>query len=208
MNKQVDNNMKSPFTGGLVYLVEDTEVQDFRKEQYTVHVRYYECKDTGEQFTTEEQDEQLCNELYNQYRIRHGIPFPDEIKKIREHYGLSYSQITQIVGFGQNQWRQYENGSVPSESNGKSIVAIKSKEGMLAMLDSCMNQFDDKTFSKIRKHIPVFSCNLAATIQLPSQFLYIHPCHFFGQDIGNRLEEWHGDRLPVCLIKHDFCICQ
>ena len=27
MNKQVDNNMKSPFTGGLVYLVEDTEVQ-------------------------------------------------------------------------------------------------------------------------------------------------------------------------------------
>lgn len=153
MNKQVDNNMKSPFTGGLVYLVEDTEVQDFRKEQYTVHVRYYECKDTGEQFTTDEQDEQLCNELYNQYRIRHGIPFPDEIKKIREHYGLSYSQITQIVGFGQNQWRQYENGSIPSESNGKSIVAIKSKEGMLAMLDSCMNQFDDKTFSKIRKHI-------------------------------------------------------
>ena len=30
MNKQVDNNMKSPFTGGMVYLVEDTEVQDFR----------------------------------------------------------------------------------------------------------------------------------------------------------------------------------
>ena len=24
---------------------------------------------------------------------------------------------------------------------------------MPAMLDSCMNQFDDKTFSKIRKHI-------------------------------------------------------
>lgn len=27
--------------------------------------------------------------------------------------------------------------------------------------------------------------NLAAAIQLPSQFLYIHPCYFFGQDIGN-----------------------
>ena len=49
MDKQIDNNMKSPFTGGPVYLVEDTEVQDFRKERYTVHVRYYECKDTGEQ---------------------------------------------------------------------------------------------------------------------------------------------------------------
>lgn len=27
--------------------------------------------------------------------------------------------------------------------------------------------------------------NLAAAIQLPSQFLYIHPCHFFRLDIGN-----------------------
>ena len=153
MNKQIVNGMSSPFTGGLVYLVEDTEVQTFRKEDYTVCVRYYLCADTGEQFTTDEQDEQLCNELYNQYRVRHGIPFPDEIKKIREKYQLTFSQITQITGFGQNQWRQYENGCVPSESNGKSIVAISSREGMLTMLEACKNQFDEKTFLKIKKNV-------------------------------------------------------
>lgn len=157
MNKQIVNSMSSPFTGGAVYLVEDTETQTFRKEEYIVHVSYYVCKDTGEQFTTEEQDEQLCNELYNQYRVRHGIPFPDEIKKIREYYGLSYAQITKIVGFGQNQWKQYENGSVPSESNGKSIVAIRSREGMLSMLESSRNQFDESTFSKIKKNISSLS---------------------------------------------------
>ena len=48
MNKQIVNSMSSPFTGGMVYLVEDTEVQTFRKEKYSVHVRYYVCKDTGE----------------------------------------------------------------------------------------------------------------------------------------------------------------
>lgn len=153
MNKQIIKGMSSPFTGGAVYLVEDTEVQDFRKEKYTVHVRYYVCKDTGEQFTTDEQDEQLCNELYNQYRTKHGIPFPDEIKQIRERYGLSYSQITKIVGFGQNQWKQYENGSLPSESNGKSIAAIRSREGMLSMLESSRNQFEESTFSKIKRNI-------------------------------------------------------
>lgn len=153
MNKQIVDSMSSPFTGGAVYLVEDTEVQTFRKEKYSVHVRYYVCKDTGEQFTSEEQDEQLCNELYNQYRIRHGIPFPDEIRKIREHYGLSHSQITKIVGFGQNQWSQYENGNLPSESNGKSIAAIRSREGMLSMLESSRNQFDESTFSRIKKNI-------------------------------------------------------
>ena len=120
MKRQIDKNMVSPLTGGEVYLVEDIESHIFRKEEYKVHVFYYVCKDTGEHFTTEAQDEQFCNELYNQYRIKHGIPFPDEIKRIREHYGLSCSQITKIVGFGQNQWKQYENGNVPSESNGKS----------------------------------------------------------------------------------------
>ena len=40
MNKQIVNSMSSPFTGGMVYLVEDTEVQTFRKEKYSVHVRY------------------------------------------------------------------------------------------------------------------------------------------------------------------------
>lgn len=153
MNKQIVNGMSSPFTGGAVYLVEDTEVQTFRKEEYKVHVCYYVCKDTGEQFTTEEQDEMLCNELYNQYRIKHGIPFPDEIKKIREHYGLTCPQITKIVGFGQNQWHQYEMGSVPSESNGKSIVAIRNREGMLSMLESSRNQFDESTYNKIRRNI-------------------------------------------------------
>lgn len=111
-----------------MYLVEDTEIQTFRKEDFTVRVRYYECKDTGEKFTTEEQDEELCSQLYNSYRVKHGIPFPDEIREIRERYGLSYSQITKIVGFGQNQWRQYENGCMPSESNGRMILAIKSRE--------------------------------------------------------------------------------
>ena len=125
MKKQIATGMKSPITGGAVYLCEGMETQTFRNEKFQVYVRYYECADTGGHFTTEDQDEQAFNELYNQYRVRHGIPFPDEIKRIRERYGLTLSQITEIVGFGQNQWRQYENGCVPSESNGKIIAALK-----------------------------------------------------------------------------------
>ena len=82
MEQYVD--MNSPFTGGRVKEVFTTEVQEFRKENYTVHARYYVCEDTGEKFTTTEQDELKFNELYGQYRVRHGIPFPEEIKATRE----------------------------------------------------------------------------------------------------------------------------
>lgn len=149
MNKILVDGMKSPFTGGRVFLVEDIETQEFRKEKYEVHVRYYVCEDTGEEFNTAEQGDMECNELYNQYRVKHGIPFPDEIKKVREKYGLTYTQITKIVGFGQNQWRQYENGQVPSESNGKSIVAASSKAGMSSMLMVSRDEFNDSEFRRI-----------------------------------------------------------
>lgn len=189
MNKSIAKGMISPFTKGQVYLVEDTEKQTFRGEEYIVHARYYECKDTGEKFTSEEQDEQLIRELYNQYRMRHGIPFPDEIKEIRERYKLSCQQMSKIVGFGQNQWRQYESGKMPSESNGKSIAAIKSRDGMLAILEASRNEFDEKTYNKLRNNV------LCAPCYSNKNNLNIY---FYGntkRDIYNGYSEMNADKL-------------
>ncbi len=147
MERYVD--MKSPLTGGLVKEVFTTEVKEFRKEKYTVRVRYYVCEDTGEQFTTTEQDTLQFNDLYAQYRIRHGIPFPDEIKAIRKHYNLNYSQISRILGFGANQYAKYEAGEVPSESNGKMIAAIRDKEVLLSLLRGCKEVFQPSEYERI-----------------------------------------------------------
>lgn len=147
MIKYVD--MKSPLTGGKVKEVSTTEEKTFRKEKFRVHVRYYICEDTGEQFTTTEQDTLQFNDLYSQYRVKHGIPFPDEIKEIRTRYGLNYSQISRILGFGANQYAKYENGEVPSESNGKMIAAIKDKNVLLSMLKSCKDSFQLSEYERI-----------------------------------------------------------
>lgn len=145
--------MESPITGGVVFLVEDVETHEFRKEKYEVHARYYVCKDTGEKFTSEEQDELLFNELYNQYRVKHGLPFPDEIKAIRERYGLNYTQITKIVGFGQNQWRHYENGDVPSEEDGGVILSLQDKKTMLSLLELHKAEFKDAEYGDLKSKI-------------------------------------------------------
>lgn len=153
MEKYVD--MKSPFTGGRVKEVSSLEMKEFRKEKFHVHVRYYVCEDTGEQFTTTEQDTLQFNDLYSQYRIRHGIPFPDEIKAIRMRYGLNYSQISRILGFGANQYAKYENGEVPSESNGKMISAIRDKNVMLGLLKGCKTTFLPSEYERVLASISV-----------------------------------------------------
>ena len=151
MEKYVD--IKSPFTGGKVKEISTVEQHEFRNEQYSVHVRYYVCEDTGERFTTTEQDELLFNELYSQYRVNHGIPFPEEIKSIRLHYGLNYQQITKILGFGINQYAQYEKGQIPSESNGKMLSAIMNRQFMIHLLKDSRAEFDENEYSKVLQSI-------------------------------------------------------
>ena len=152
MNKTLVN-IQSPTTGGRVFLVEDTEEHEYRKEKFTVHVRYYVCEDTGEQFTGEGQDDLVLNQVYNQWRIRHGVPFPEDIKAIRLRYSLNYSQMSKIMGFGANQWKQYEDGVVPSESNGKMIRAIDNKHIMLTMLSTSKAEFTDTEFERLAMQI-------------------------------------------------------
>lgn len=124
MEKKVD--LKSPFTGGPVKEVVTTEDMEFRGEKYPdIPVRYYVCEDTGEQFTDGEQDEEWTNILYGKYRKKYGIPSPSEIRATRERYGLNVSQMTRILGFGKNQLAWYEDGQVPSLSNGRLLSLIQ-----------------------------------------------------------------------------------
>lgn len=141
--------MKSPFTGGKVVLQQENSELVFRKEKFQFTHLYYLCEDTKEQFTTTEIDELNLSQVYNQYRIKYGIPFPDEIKKIRQMYELSASKMSEILGFGDNQYRLYENGDMPSEANGKILSSIKEPPIFKVFVENAKNQFEAKEYEKI-----------------------------------------------------------
>lgn len=58
-------NIKSPFTGGRVKEISTIEEMEYNGMTYSVHVRYYQCEDTGEKFTTTEQDQEWYDELHS-----------------------------------------------------------------------------------------------------------------------------------------------
>ena len=141
--------LKSPFTGGEVSEEYKLEAMEFRGESFLVHSRYYICEDTGQQFTDTEQDEATLNDLYAQYRVKHGIPFPDDIAAIRKRYGLNQTQIGKLLGFGVNQWAKYENGQVPSESNGRLIATLRRKAATLSLIQDIKDIFEEGEYTKI-----------------------------------------------------------
>src|SRR5690606_16106350 len=113
--------MTSPFTGGEVIKKSKIQTLSYRSQTIQVYAHYYECVDTGETFTTEELDALNLLQLHNQYRERNHILFPEQIKALREHYGVSQRSMSTLLGFGINQYRSYEEGEIPSLSNAKLI---------------------------------------------------------------------------------------
>ena len=148
----------------------------FRGKQYKVlNIAFIdEC---GEEFTTTESDAIWYNQATAQYRQEHGIPFPDEIRAVREKYGLSAAAMSEVLGFGANQWRLYEQGEVPSESNGKMIRSIMNPKVMLDIVEHSRASLSEKVYKKAFevineketkigqwRHVIIVPCTIACII--------------------------------------------
>lgn len=129
--------MKSPITGLEMKLTKEQRSMIFRKETFDIIFHYYQCEDSGEQFTSAALDELNMNQVYNQYRDKFNIPFPDEINNIRSKYGLSASKMSEILGFGVNSYRQYEAGEIPSVANAKLIQMVDDPQNFMEMTALC-----------------------------------------------------------------------
>lgn len=129
--------MKSPITGLEMKLTKEQRSMIFRKETFDIVFHYYQCEDSGEQFTSAALDELNMNQVYNQYRDKFNIPFPDEINNIRSKYGLSASKMSEILGLGVNSYRQYEAGEIPSVANAKLIQMVDDPQNFMEMTALC-----------------------------------------------------------------------
>jgi len=109
--------MKSPITGKEMSLHTERRSMTFRKESFDIDFMFYKCDETGEEFTDEHLTDLYLTQLYNQYRERNNVPFPEEIVYTREKYGLSQAKMAEVLGIGVNNYRAYENGDIPSDSN-------------------------------------------------------------------------------------------
>ncbi|MEI7525910.1 MAG: type II toxin-antitoxin system antitoxin SocA domain-containing protein [Mariniphaga sp.] len=144
--------MKSPFTDKEMKTAKELREMTFRKEIFQVVFHYYICGDTGEQFEDEHFSTLNYSQVVNQYRVRHHIPFPDQIIQIRQRYKLSALRISEILGMGANSWRNYEAGEVPSKTNANLIQMISKPEAFEEYILK-YSELDEAERSKVLKHI-------------------------------------------------------
>lgn len=120
--------IESPFTEGKADLQNRIVKMTFRNEEFEVYDFYYKCEKTGKEFSTSETGDVTMKQLYNQYREKNDILFPDQIKEMREKYGLSPLKMSSVLGFGPNIYKSYEKGDIPNKSNSTLLNVAKNPE--------------------------------------------------------------------------------
>ena len=134
-------------------IVYDPTSMKYRGEEYKfVYISFWD-DESGESFTTTESDAVWYNQVTNQYREKYGIPYVDEIIELRKRYGLSAAKMSLILGFGANQYRLYEDGEVPSESNGKMIRSAMNPRVFLDLVKSTRHQLTEREYAKISTRV-------------------------------------------------------
>ncbi|MCH5218084.1 MAG: DUF4065 domain-containing protein [Muribaculaceae bacterium] len=140
----------------------------FRKEEFKyIHTGIID--EDGEMWTSTEMDEANIFQVYNQYRLKHGIPFPDEITGIREHYGLSAAKMAQILGFGINQYRKYEDGEVPSVSNARTIIAARERDVFMTFVEASKSEMSEQEYQRIKKKVEAVDGDYKSIVR-PSEY--------------------------------------
>jgi uncharacterized phage-associated protein len=144
--------MKSPLSGNEMKVVKELHEMSFRKEKFQVVFHTWFCEETGEKFEDEQFSALNYNQVINQYRVRHRIPFPEQIIAIRSKYDVSAARMSEILGLGANSWRNYEAGEVPAKSIATTIQMISNPLYFRDIILKC-SELEDKERDKILKHI-------------------------------------------------------
>ena len=83
-----------------------------RDEPVKVESTVAVCRECGNEIFDMAADEANIRNAYAAYRAKHGLLSPEEIKSIREAYGLSQRALARVLGWGLVTIQRYEQGAL------------------------------------------------------------------------------------------------
>lgn len=215
------DRIECPYGEGEAILKKEPRSLSYRKNEFAVMAHFYKCENCGEEFTTNEADQITLIQAHNQYREKNGIPFPEEIRSIRNKFGLSAVKMSDVLGLGENGYGNYEKGEIPTPAIGTLIRTVEKPENFLSLLKSRNLRKADKALVKVISHVEHIiieenaksECfNMPANLVTANNFngysvfnadkiehLLVHYIHECKQEYNDKL------KLVTLLFFTDFC---
>lgn len=111
------------------------ETYPVKGDDITIEVKVRYCDICGEEIWDEQLDSQSLLEAYTVYRKKHGLMQPNEIRAIRDKYGLSQVAFARVLGLGEKTITRYENGSIADLAQNNLILLVQHPSNFQKLLE-------------------------------------------------------------------------
>ncbi|MBA7650751.1 hypothetical protein ES703_58562 [subsurface metagenome] len=134
----------------------EKEVYDVRGEPIEIEADVAICQKCGTKVFDEERDSRNLERAYNQYREKCNLLTPDEIRTIREKYGLSQRALSRLLGWGEVTVHRYESGAIQDNVHDSTLRFIEDPQNMQKLFQANRNRLPSYTVSRLEKRIASF----------------------------------------------------
>jgi len=127
-----------------------TETYVVRGEPISVKVELCLCPFCGESISDDLRDEETLRAVYAEYRRKHGLLQPDEIRAKRERYCLSQRALSRLLGWGLVTIQRYESGALQDAAHDSLLRQLDDPLFVVSMLNRNEDAFSTREVEAIR----------------------------------------------------------
>ena len=129
------------------------ETQQVKGEKIESFSEVLICAECGEELWDTALDSENMLRAYGLYRQNHNLLQPEEIKFIREKYGISQACFSRLLGFGDKTITRYENGSIQDRAHNNMLLLMREYRNFEKLLDESIDIFSLDEKVRLRQRI-------------------------------------------------------
>jgi putative zinc finger/helix-turn-helix YgiT family protein len=115
-----------------------------RGEAIPTNVEYLKCEECGSEFRDPSSQKDPLETAYREYRQRHVMLQPEKIRELREQYGLTQQEMSNLLGWGGATLSRYENGALQDEAHETILRLIQEPHNLLELIEQKPGALEEK----------------------------------------------------------------
>jgi putative zinc finger/helix-turn-helix YgiT family protein len=127
-----------------IEVVKKVEKVDVRGESIEISASHYKCKACEGEFEDPKDGFDFVEKAYEEYRRRHGMMQPAEIKAFRKKYGLTQAELSKLMGWGPVTLSRYENGALQDDVHDKMLHLAMNPGNLTQLIEESPEALPDE----------------------------------------------------------------
>ena len=125
-----------------------------RGEIFEVPVKLYRCLECGyDQIEDHDDPQDEIDIAFREYRKKHNMLQPEEIKSIRKKYGLTQQELARILGISPATLSRYENGGLQEAAHDRLLQFVSEPRNMFALIEKNISILPEDRMEELKNKI-------------------------------------------------------